>query len=161
MKIRMKDMQRCILLAIVGGLLFSSTGLRGQATASSTVQGTITDQTGAVIGKADVTLTAKETGVVRTSKTNNAGEYRFDGLTAGFYTIRATASGFTTGEVNQVELLVGRTLTQDFALKPGSVSETVEVTAAAPLVDQTKTDVSTNITTNQIQDLPLIGRDIG
>jgi len=161
MKIRMKDMQRCILLAIVGGLLFSSTGLRGQATASSTVQGTITDQTGAVIGKADVTLTAKETGVVRTSKTNNAGEYRFDGLTAGFYTIRATASGFTTGEVNQVELLVGRTLTQDFALKPGAVSETVEVTAAAPLVDQTKTDVSTNITPNQIQDLPLIGRDIG
>src|SRR5262249_27840827 len=102
---RMKDMQRCILLAlIVGALLFSRTDLRGQATASSTVQGTITDQTGAVIGKADVTLTAKETGAVRTSKTNNAGEYRFDGLTAGFYTIKTTASGFATGEAKQVEV---------------------------------------------------------
>jgi hypothetical protein len=160
MKGRMKDIQRCILLAIIGGLLFSWTDLRGQATASSTVQGTITDQTGAVIDKADVTLTAKETGAVRTTKTNNAGEYRFDGLSAGFYTVKATASGFTTGEANQVEVLVGRTLTQDFALKPGAISETVEVTSAAPLVDQTKTDVSTNITPNQIQDLPLIGRDI-
>jgi len=161
MKGSMKDLQRCILLAIIGGLFcFSGTDLRGQATASSTVQGTITDQTGAVIGKADVTLTSKETGAVRTAKTNNAGEYRFDGLTAGFYTIKATASGFATGEANQVELAVGRTVTQDFALKPGAVSETVEVTTAAPLVDKTKTDVSTNITPQQIQDLPMINRDI-
>jgi Carboxypeptidase regulatory-like domain/TonB dependent receptor-like, beta-barrel/TonB-dependent Receptor Plug Domain len=160
MKEQMKDMQRCILLAIIGGLLFSWTDLRGQATASSTVQGTITDQTGAVIGKADVTLTAKETGAVRTATTNNAGEYRFDGLSAGFYTIKATASGFSTGEANQVEVPLGRTLTQDFALKPGAVSETVEVTTTAPLVDKTKTDVSTNITPQQIQDLPMINRDI-
>jgi hypothetical protein len=156
MKGRMKDLQRCILLAIIGGLFcFSGTDLRGQATASSTVQGTITDQTGAVIGKANVTLTAKETGAVRIATTNNPGEYRFDGLSAGFYTIKATASGFSTGEANQVELAVGRTVTQDFALKPGAVSETVEVTSAAPLVDQTKTDVSANITPQQIQDLPL------
>ena len=56
--------------------------------------------------------------------------------------------------------VVGRTTTQNFALSPGAVSETVEVTGTAPLVDQTKTDVSTNITPQQITDLPLIGRDI-
>ena len=59
-----------------------------------------------------------------------------------------------------MELLIGRTATQNFSLSPGGVSETVEVTSAAPLVDQTKTDVSTNITPEQITDLPLIGRDI-
>jgi hypothetical protein len=51
-------------------------------------------------------------------------------------------------------------LTQNFTLNPGGVTETVEVTATAPLIDQTKTDVSTNITPQQITDLPLIGRDI-
>jgi hypothetical protein len=56
--------------------------------------------------------------------------------------------------------MVGRTATQNFTLTPGSVSETVEVTGTAPLVDQAKTDVSTNITPQQIQELPLIGRDI-
>jgi hypothetical protein len=59
-----------------------------------------------------------------------------------------------------VEVLVGRTVTQNFTLSPGAVSETVEVTGAAPLVDQTKTDVSTNITPEQVQEMPLIGRDI-
>ena len=59
-----------------------------------------------------------------------------------------------------LEILVGRTATQNFTLAPGGMSETVEVTATAPLVDQTKTDVSTNITPEQITELPLIGRDI-
>jgi len=57
-------------------------------------------------------------------------------------------------------LQVGATTTQNFTLKPGSVSETIEVTSAPALVDQLKMDVSTNITPQQIQELPLIGRDI-
>jgi hypothetical protein len=71
-----------------------------------------------------------------------------------------TAAGFSAAEAKDVEVLVGRTLTQNFTLNPGGVTETVEVTATAPLIDQTKTDVSTNITPQQITDLPLIGRDI-
>ena len=155
-----KGRQRCISLALMGVLLLSCASLWGQATANATLQGTVADKTGAVVNKAEVTLTSKETGVVRTTKANDAGEYRFDGLAAGHYSIKATAAGFATGEANDVELLVGRTGTQNFTLKPGTVSETVEVTGTAPIVDQTKTDVSTNITPNQITDLPMIGRDI-
>ncbi|HLW54281.1 MAG TPA: TonB-dependent receptor [Candidatus Angelobacter sp.] len=147
-------------LALIAGLLLSCANLWGQATASSTLIGTVSDNTGAVISKPEVTLTSKETGAVRTTKANDIGEYRFDGLNAGIYNVKVKASGFSAGEANNVELLIGRTATQNFSLKPGAVSETVEVTGAAPLVDQTKTDVSTNITPDQIQDLPMIGRDI-
>jgi hypothetical protein len=156
---RMKGKQRCMLLALIGCLL-SCASLWGQANATSGLQGTIADKTQAVIAKADVTITNKETGATRTAKTNDAGEYRFEVLSAGIYDIKVTATGFASAEAKNVEVLVGRTATQNFSLKPGTVTETVEVTAAAPLVDQTKTDVSTNITPEQVQELPMIGRDI-
>jgi hypothetical protein len=154
--------KRWLCLAVMSCLvLLSSASLFGQATANARLQGTITDKSQAVIGnKAEVTLTNKDTGAIRTTNANDAGEYSFESLTAGRYSLKATAPGFSTVEAKDVELLVGRTSTQNFTLLPGAVSETVEVTSSAPLVDQTKTDVSTNITPQQINDLPLIGRDI-
>ncbi len=154
--------KRWLSIAVIGCLvLLSSVSLFGQVTASATLQGTIMDKSQAVIGnKAEITITNKETGATRTTKTNDAGEYRFDALSAGIYTVKATASGFSAAEAKDLELTVGRTATQNFTLSPGAVSETVEVTATAPLVDQLKMDVSTNITPEQITDLPLIGRDI-
>lgn len=154
--------KRWLSIAVMGCLvLLSSASLFGQATASSSLQGTIMDKSQAVIGnKADVTLTSKETGAVRTTKTNDTGEYRFEALSAGIYTVKVSASGFSSAEAKNLEILVGRTATQNFTLAPGGVSETVEVTATAPLIDKEKTDVSTNITPEQITDLPLIGRDI-
>jgi hypothetical protein len=155
----MKSKQRYVLLAVVGCVLSCAT-LWGQATATASLQGTVADKTGAVISKADVTITSKETGAVHTAKTSDSGEYRFDVLSAGTYNIKITAPGFAGAEAKDVEVAIGRTATQNFALKPGTVTETVEVTAAAPLVDQTKNDVSINVTPEQIQDLPMIGRDI-
>src|SRR2546423_212528 len=154
--------KRCIWIAATASLLLlSCANLWGQATAAATIQGTVTDKSQAVLGKADVTITNKETGATRTTKTNSAGEYRFDLLPAGVYIIKANAQGFAAAEAKDVEVLIGRTTTQNFTLNPGSVSETVEVTTAAPIVDVEKTDVSTNITPDQINELPLIGRDIG
>ncbi|HEX3155700.1 MAG TPA: TonB-dependent receptor [Candidatus Angelobacter sp.] len=154
--------KRWLSLAVMCCLVvFSTIPLFGQATANASLQGTITDKSQAVIGnKAEITITNKETGATKTTTTNDTGGYRFDSLSAGIYSIKATAPGFSTAEAKDVELLVGRTATQNFSLAPGGVTETVEVTGAAPLVDQTKTDVSTNITPEQITDLPLIGRDI-
>jgi hypothetical protein len=157
---KMKVQQRCLAFAIIACLLLSSAVVWGQVTATATLQGTVTDKAQAVIVKADVTVTNKETGAARSTKTNDSGEFRFEVLPAGVYTIKTRAPGFSTAEAKDVEVLVGRTATQNFMLSPGTVSETVEVTATAPLVDHEKTDVSTNITPSQIQDLPLIGRDI-
>ena len=154
--------KRWLSVAILGCLiLLSSISFFGQVTANASLQGTIMDKSQAVIGsKAEVTLTNKQTGATRTTKTNDSGEYRFDGLSAGIYTVKVTASGFSNAEAKNLEILVGTTATQNFTLVPGAVSETVEVAATAPVVDQFKTDVSTNITPEQITDLPLIGRDI-
>jgi hypothetical protein len=156
------DRKRCLFIAVMACLmLISSSSLFGQVTTNASLQGTITDKTQAVIGnKAEVTITNKETGATRTTKTDDTGGYRFEALSAGIYSIKVSAPGFSSAEAKNVEILVGRTATQNFTLLPGAVNETVEVTAAPPLVDQTKTDVSTNITPEQITDLPLIGRDI-
>lgn len=152
--------KRCQVIALICGLmLLSCVSLWGQATATATLQGTVMDKSQAVIKSAEVTAVSKATGATRTTTTNEAGEFRFD-LQPGVYTIKTKATGFSAAEAKDVEVQIGRTTTQNFSLNPGAVSETVEVTAAAPLVDQTKTDVSANITPQQITDLPLIGRDI-
>ncbi|MBZ5521530.1 MAG: TonB-dependent receptor [Acidobacteriia bacterium] len=141
-------------------MLLSCINLFGQATATASLQGAVTDKSQAVIAGADVTVTNKATGAVRTTKTDATGEYRLEGLSAGVYDVKVSAKGFSSAQAKDLQVLVGSTATQNITLVPGAVSETVEVTAAPPLVDQTKTDVSTNITPDQITDLPLIGRDI-
>ena len=149
-------------LLLMGVLLLSlgSGNAFGQATASAALQGTISDPSDAAIKGAKVAIASREQGWTRSADTNDTGFYTFELLPAGIYSIKVNASGFSTAEAKDVVLQVGATTTQNFTLKPGSVSETIEVTSAVPLVDQQKTDVSTNITPQQIQDLPLIGRDI-
>jgi hypothetical protein len=152
--------KRWLLIALMASMmLLTCVAMWGQATATATLQGTVTDKSQAVIKSAEVTITNKDTGAIRTVTTNDTGEYRIDAQ-PGIYSVKTKAAGFSVAEVKQIELSVGRTTTQNFTLNPGGVTETVEVTAAAPLVDQTKTDVSANITPQQITDLPLIGRDI-
>jgi hypothetical protein len=155
-------MKRLAYLFLVGILLLTvgSGTAFAQAAASASLQGTISDQTDAAIKGAKVAITNKDQGWTRSIDTSDTGFYRFELLPAGVYSLKASASGFASAEAKDVVLQVGATTTQNFTLKPGSVSETIEVTSAAPLVDQLKTDVSTNITPQQIQELPLIGRDI-
>ena len=143
----------CLSMMVCSSLL-------AQVTATANLQGTVVDKSEAVLSGAQVTITSKATGETHSAKTNSTGEYRFDLLPVGIYSVKVSATGFGAAEAKEVELMVGRTSTQNFTLNPGSTSETVEVTATAPLVDESKTDVSTNITPQQIQDLPLIGRDI-
>src|SRR5713226_6453015 len=155
-------MKRLAYLFLAGVLLLSagSGTTFAQATASAALQGTISDQSDAAIKGAKVAITSNEQGWTRSADTSDTGFYTFELLPAGIYSIKVNASGFTTAEAKEVVLQVGSTTTQNFTLKPGSVSEIVEVTSAVPLVDQQKMDVSTNITPQQIQELPLIGRDI-
>ncbi|MBO0862180.1 MAG: carboxypeptidase regulatory-like domain-containing protein, partial [Chloracidobacterium sp.] len=79
-----------------------------QATASATLEGTVTDKTQAVIKGATVTVSNKATGVTRTTITNDAGGYRFDLLAAGRYDIKVSANGFASAVSENVEVLVGR-----------------------------------------------------
>ncbi len=152
---------RYLLLAGVVLLSLASGNAFAQATASATLQGTVTDQSGAVVAGVAVTITNKDQGWKRTSTTSDSGLYRFELLAAGSYSVRVTHAGFATVTVDQAELQVGQTASLDFVLKPGQVSETIEVFTEVPVVDTEKTQVGLVITPNDVNNLPLNGRDFG
>jgi outer membrane receptor protein involved in Fe transport len=143
------------------GLMLTATSIAfGQVTASSSLQGSVSDKTGAAVVGAEVTVTSVATGASRTVKTGSDGNYRVDPLSVGYYNVSVSMTGFDTAKAQRVQTLVGATTTQNFSLNVGSTTESVEVSAEAPLIDSLKTDVSENITPRQVQDLPLIGRDV-
>ena len=140
-------------------LLLAPRALMGQATASGTVLGTISDTSQAVVNGAEVTITSVATGTARTMVTNNVGSYRFDLLSAGSYKLTVKSKGFATA-VQTIELLVGQTATANLALTPGATSQTIEVAGSNPMVDLQKTSVSAEITPTEVQNLPMVGRDV-
>ena len=140
-------------------VLFAPRAVMAQATATGTVLGTVSDSSQAVVPGAHVTTTSVSTGTARATVTNNVGSYRFDLLPAGSYKLTVEGSGFSTA-TESIELLVGQTATANVTLRPGAAMQTVEVAASAPLVDVTKTSVSTEITPTEVQDLPMVGQDV-
>lgn len=151
-------MNKCLYLLILALIALGATNAFAQATAAGSIQGTIVDKSQAVVPGAQVAVTNKANGSSRTVTTNDTGSYRFDLLSAGTYTIKVSKEGFSS-VVQTVEVMVGQTANASLMLQPGSVSETVEVSAEAPLVDVAKTGVSQNITPREVQELPLVGRD--
>jgi hypothetical protein len=157
----------CFKITLAAGLLAApvtpcfAPAAYGQATASGTIAGTITDSSSAAIVGATVTATNTGTNEQRTTKTGGAGEYRFDLLPVGHYKLHVEAPGFASGEIKDLDLLVGTTLAANVPLKPGTTGETVEVQAINQLLDPEKSDISVAVTPKQITDLPLNGRDYG
>src|SRR6266403_1405785 len=154
-------MRKLVQVLMVGLLLLSlgSGNAFAQATASGTIQGTVTDQTSAVVSGAQVEAKNKATGVTRTTTSNETGVYQFELLPVGIYTVKVTKSGFA-GVAQTIEILIGQTATVNVELKTGSVSEIIEVTGEAPLVEQLKTGVSQDITPKEVEELPMVGRDV-
>jgi outer membrane receptor protein involved in Fe transport len=154
-------MKRLTYLLIVGVVLLSlgSGNAFGQATASATIQGTVTDKSGAVVSGAEVVAKSKATDLTRTATTSDTGYFRFELLPVGAYSVTVTKAGFGT-VAQTVETLIGQVATFNAELKPGATSEVIEVTSDALLVDQTKTSVSMNITPSEVEELPLLGRDV-
>jgi len=140
-------------------LVLLAPGAHAQATATATIEGTVTDQTGASIAGAQVVAKSKATALTRTTSSNDSGFYRFELLPVGAYTVTATKSGFATFIAN-IEIMIGQTSTANIEMKPGAISEMVEVTGEAPIADQSKTDISQNITPTEVEELPLLGRDV-
>ncbi|MBV8115484.1 MAG: carboxypeptidase regulatory-like domain-containing protein, partial [Silvibacterium sp.] len=150
---------RSVSLSLLVATLLLSPRLFAQATATANIQGTVTDSSQAAVSGAEVLATAASTGATRSTTTNDSGVYRFEFLPAGDYVLKITARGFSTVE-EKIELLVGQTANGNAMLKPGSTNETIEVTAQAPLIDLNKTSVSTDITPDEVQNLPMVGRDV-
>jgi len=137
--------------------------LLGQPAFAQVDQGAITgivqDSTGAVVANAQVTLTNVDNGLVLQSTTNSSGEYTFSPVRIGNYSIAATAQGFATTTQKNLHLEVQQRLAVNLQLKPGSTSEKIEVTAAAPLMQTEEASVGQVLDTRNVNDLPLNGRN--
>jgi hypothetical protein len=131
--------------------------LYGQAT--GIISGTITDASGSAVAGAKVVLTAPAMGVTRDSTTDESGHYLVPLLPVASYTVHVEFTGFQPAEQKEIRLQVDQHREVDFKLVPASVKETVEVTATAVAVETANPALGQVITSQQVAELPLNGRD--
>jgi hypothetical protein len=124
------------------------------------ILGVVTDATGAAVPGANVTVTDTDTGIGRQVKTDDQGRYDAADLNIGNYQIQSDMQGFAPEVQKGLVLAVGQKLVADFKLQVGTVTQEVTVSSsAAPLVNTTTSEVGSLVTENQLQELPLNGRD--
>jgi hypothetical protein len=137
--------------------LFAVAAMGAYAQQTSIV-GTVTDSSGAVVKAADVSATQIDGGGLYKTRTNNIGEYQFPALTAATYLVRADVEGFAPVE-KQVTLLVGQTIQVALALRPATVNSNVRVVAEEATVDTISSAVAGNIDPDKVSNVPLNGRN--
>src|ERR1035437_3015483 len=140
-----------ILVLCLAGFAFaqSSTG---------TIQGTVADAQGAVIPNASVTITNQGTNRAMTVTSNAEGLFSLPVLDPGSYKVEVQVTNFKA-TTQQVTLQTAQVVNLEFKLQPGSCSQTIDVTAEAPIVDTSTSGVGNIVTGRQIMDLPLNGRN--
>lgn len=149
-------MRIAALLAVLMPLL--TPALRAQR-ATGEVNGTITDSSGAAIPGATITLANEATGIEAVRSTNDSGVFLFVDVQPGNYTVRVSKTGFRGADVKGVVVGVNQAATANVALEVGGVAESVEVSAASPLIQTTSAELGTVITQRMVNDLPLNGRN--
>lgn len=151
---------RCQLFAaralLLGALVIV---IAASAFGQQAILGTVTDESGAVIPGAQVNLTNTATGIQSTTTTSASGTYQFPDLAIGVYKVTAQKTGFATAVASNIRLVVGARQQVNLKLELGKTSQTVEVTAAAPLVATEMTSHGQVINSVQILQLPLNDRD--
>ena len=139
-------------------MLLCVTPLRAQVDAGA-ILGTVTDASGSAVHGATVTLTNEGTNASLATTTSNEGAYKFTPVKIGNYKLAITFQGFETITRTHVQVNVGENVVADFTLKPGNVTTTVEVTAAAPVLQSQDASVGQVIDSKSVNDLPLNGRN--
>jgi hypothetical protein len=122
---------------------------------NGTIEGTVTDGTGAVLPGVTILLTSLETGATRLVVTNERGLYQAPLLPLGTYRLQAELEGFKGYERSGITLGAGQTAVIDVTMTVGALAETVSVTADAPVVDPGKIDLGRNLNEREIRTLPL------
>ncbi|MGB6610079.1 MAG: TonB-dependent receptor [Acidobacteriaceae bacterium] len=147
--------RKWVLLILLAAALVGTATVRGQAL-FGTLTGTISDKTGAVVPKVSVTLTNQGTGEVRAATANAVGEYRFEDVLPGTYTVAVGRNGnFAAFSEHGVVVDVNRVVRIDISLEAASVSQTISVTDTAPVLQTETADVNHEITETQLSALPL------
>jgi hypothetical protein len=128
-------------------------------TTTSRIRGAVTDSTGAIVPGAEVTILHEPTGLKRSVLSNASGQYSFEAVPLGPYTVTVTLQGFKKFSTPGNELQVGEPLTIDVRLDPGAVTEEVTVSATGAQVQTAEASIGAVLDTKPIEDLPLNGRN--
>jgi len=145
---------------VVAFTLLLSSLVTAQQTITASLSGAVSDSSGAVLSGAKVTLKATERGISRTFTTDTSGEYVFSLLPPATYDLQVEASGFKTYRQDGITLAAGQTARQQVGLVPGGALETVTVTTEAPLLNVDNANISSDITAQQVVELPLNLRNV-
>ena len=146
----------CLLLAL--GSLAPAALAQSQSTGGS-MEGTVTDESGAILPGVTVTVKNPETGFTRTTVTDAAGRYRAPALPVGTYTVSGALDGFATVERAGVTLNIGSSLVVDLRLKVAAAEESIVVTALAPVIESTRSSQSSTVNEAAVANLPTNGRN--
>jgi hypothetical protein len=147
----------CVAVVLLGGLV-------GQVSAqviSGDLVGTVLDKTGAVVPGATVITTNVDTGVKYETKANEVGEYRFNNLPVGSYSVSGSAANFATTTINGFKVELNKTSTLQITLEIKSAVTSVEVTGAAPALDTTSAQITTTFDSRLNADLPVSSANNG
>jgi len=149
----MKRWLSAVLFALLVVVTANSQTFRGA------INGTVTDPSGAAVAGATVKATEKATGIVHSTVTTGDGQYAFQDIPLGVYSVNVVATGFSAITVDNVTVSAGQVYTLPVALKVGQSATTVEVSAAAVTLDTTTATQNMTISSDVVQDVPLNGRD--
>ncbi len=151
-------MLRTSLAIAVGAMLFIPRPLLAQVDTGS-ILGTVADPSGAVIGGATVTLTNEGTSATLSTNVESDGSYKFTPVRIGSYKVTASSQGFQTTEQKKIVVNVGSSVVVNFVLRPGAVTETVEVTTSTPVLETQDASVGQVVNSRNVNNLPLNGRN--
>jgi outer membrane receptor protein involved in Fe transport len=146
-------------LTAISVFLVSTLAFGQSEVGTASVNGIVTDPSGAAVTGAKVTASNTGTGLTRTTQTSDAGLYTLLRLPVGTYDITVEANGFKTAKKTAVPLSIGAMATIDVPLEIGATQETVSVTAEVPVVETTRSQTSTVVTEKAVAELPVNGRN--
>ncbi|HEX4485472.1 MAG TPA: TonB-dependent receptor [Terriglobales bacterium] len=150
---RFRSFYTCLFVIVAASLMF------GQAGGNSSILGTVTDNSGAVVANAVVNVTNLNTGQVAHTTTGTSGDFTVPSLNPGSYSVAVEAPGFQKSVTNDIALSVDQKARVNVALKAGAVSTTVEVNATAVSLDTDTSALSQLVSQKQVESLPLNGRN--
>ncbi len=150
---RVHSLVVCLFVIVSAGLLY------GQGGANGTILGTVTDSSGAVVGNAKIDVTNVATGVASHTETSVNGDFTTPYLAPGTYSVTVQAPGFQKAVADNITLAVAQQARVNIVMKPGQVSETVEVQASSVSLDTDSAAVSQLVSQKQVEQLPLNGRN--
>jgi outer membrane receptor protein involved in Fe transport len=150
---------RRVLSACIAALLFAALPAVAAQSATGSIEGSVVDQTGAVMPGVTVTVVQTATGLTRTAVSDENGIFRVPLLPVGVYDVTADLSGFTSRKLPELTVNVGQIVTLRVQMAVSGVAETVNVSGGTPIIESSRSQVSSTITEATVQNLPVNGRN--